>query len=436
MKKSRILPLAIGLAAMLALGGCTRNQINYQVAECIGTVGQYDNNEPVETPKMKAEREMREAEEQLQNQQQNAMEVAEKLALSYEYEAAINYLQNEEALRDYEGVEEKIAEYQNAINSMYEYDGTIGHLCFTNLVVDPKRAFDGDEYSSIYKSNMITLDEFEKMLDSLYTNGYILIDIHSLAEELADSRGDVTLKQAYPYIPNGKKPLILSVENLDYSSIRNGDGVATKLAIDKEGNVGALYTDDEGHDLIGAYDVVPVVEKFIAEHPDFSFKGARGIIGLSGSNGILGYDIESDAVTDAGENLDTVRQIASKLKEDGWHFACEGYSYQYLGDMNYETLKNDINKWQSNVGNLVGPCDVLLYPFGSEVDYATEKASLLINQGFHYLVGLWSDGDHLEVNSNYLRQTRRTVTGYVLQNYPSNLTPYISTAGVIDSARR
>jgi hypothetical protein len=301
--------------------------------------------------------------------------------------------------------------------------------------VDTDRAFDGDEYSYIYKQNMITLDEFTNILNSLYEDGYILINIHDLATETDGTNGTVDMEESLPVIPEGKKPMILSVENLDYSSVRNGDGVATRLALDAEGEVGAVYTDDEGHDKTGAYDVVPVLEQFIEEHPDFSFKGARGIISVSGANGVFGYQIEEGTSADYEENIKTVKQIAQKLREDGWDFAAQGYSYKYLGDLSYDSLKEDITKWQSTSGSVLGDCDILMYPYGSEVDYSTEKASLLINQGFRYLIGMWSDGDHVEVNGTYLRQTRRTVTGYVLENYPGNFSSYFSVASILDPAR-
>lgn len=238
-----------------------------------------------------------------------------------------------------------------------------------------------------------------------------------------------------PKLPQGKKPIIFSVENLDYSSVRNGDGVATRLVLDENGEVAAKYTDDGGHDLIGAYDVIPVLEQFIEEHPDFSFQNARGIISVSGANGVFGYQVEEGKTTDYKENQETVKQIASKLSEAGWSFAAQGYSYQYLGNMSYEDLKTDITKWESVVGSLLGDCDILMFPYGSEVDYATEKAQFLISEGFHYMIGMWSDGDHLEVNETYLRQTRRTVTGYVFENYPGNFSKYFATADILDSAR-
>lgn len=437
MKRNRgkLWGLLLAAAAAAVLSGCSRSVLNYQVAECIGTLDKYENNEPVETPKMKAERENQESEEALEKERTDTLEQAAALALEYQYDEAIALLSGAEALQEDERASDAIEEYQAQLDGMYEYSGVIGHLCFTNLVVDTQRAFDGDEYAQIYRENMITLAEFEAILDELYKSGYVLIDIHSLAEETQNSSGDVSMTQKLPYLPQGKKPIIISVENLDYSSVSTGDGIATRLALDENGEVGALYTDAEGHDLIGAYDVVPVLEQFIAEHPDFSYQGARGIIGLSGENGIYGYQISSDTAAGQSDNLETVQQITEKLREDGWTFASQGYSYQYMGDMSYETLKGDMESWQTSVGAVVGTCDTILFPYGSQPDYESEKGAYLINQGYHYMVGLWTDGDHLEVNSTYLRQTRRMVTGYVFENYPNNYDTYFLTSAVKDSAR-
>lgn len=418
----------------LALSGCSRSVLNYQLAECIGTLNQYENNEPVETPKMKAERELRESEEALESEKVEALDQAEAMAGEYRYQEAISYLENTDILSEDERSQEAVAKYQAALDDMYEYEGDIVHFSFTNLVIDTARAFDGDDYDSMYRSNMITLKEFQSILQTLYESGYILIDIHSLAEETG-SGSQVTMTAKLPTLPKGKKPMILSVDNLSYSSPRNGDGVATKLALDSEGNVAAVYTDEEGHERRGAYDVVPVLEEFIGEHPDFSYQGARGIISVAGKNGIFGYPVNVSEGVDNSENEAAIRQIADKLKEDGWTFACAGYSYEYMGDMSYDALREDITSWQTKVAPLVGACDTLLYPYGSEVDYTTEKGAFLINQGFRYLVGLWAIGDHLEVNTDYLRQTRRNVTGFVFANSPNAFDDYFSAAAVLDEAR-
>ena len=429
-KGKGLIALAL-LTATLTLSGCSRSVINYQIAECIGTVGMYENNEPVETPKMQAERQARESEEAVEENRVSILEEAEYLALGYYYEEAISLLENSEELSEDERALTAISDYQKLLDSCYYYDGAVPHLSFTNVVVDTDRAFDGDDYASIYKQNLITLDEFNAILDSMRESGYVLIDIHSLAE-VSDTDSMI---QTEPYLPNGKKPLIISVENLNFASMRNGDGVATKLALDDEGNVAAVYTDEGGHDLYGAYDIVTALNAYVEEHPDFSYQGARGIIGLSGVDGLFGYSIDEGEAFDYDDNISTIKAVVAKLREDGWNFACEGYSYQYMGDMNYDTLKTDITKWENLVGSLVGEADVLMYPYGSEVDYTTEKGNFVILEGYRYLIGMWSEGDHLEVNDSYLRQTRRTVTGYMLENYPSSFSDCFSVSAIKDKAR-
>lgn len=35
--------------------------------------------------------------------------------------------------------------------------------------------------------------------------------------------------------------------------------------------------------------MVPLIDRFVEKHPDFSYRGAKGILALTGYNGILGY---------------------------------------------------------------------------------------------------------------------------------------------------
>ena len=55
--------LAFVLGGAMMISGCTRSQINYQIAEAIGTDGKYENNEPVETPMMAERRKLLEESE-------------------------------------------------------------------------------------------------------------------------------------------------------------------------------------------------------------------------------------------------------------------------------------------------------------------------------------------------------------------------------------
>ena len=59
--KAVVMMLLIGVSLLTV--GCSRSTINYQIAESIGTVGMYENNEPVETPQMQVEREQKESQQ-------------------------------------------------------------------------------------------------------------------------------------------------------------------------------------------------------------------------------------------------------------------------------------------------------------------------------------------------------------------------------------
>lgn len=435
-KKRILLTVLIGLAAAFGAGGCSRSVINYQIAESIGTVGEYKDNSPVETPKMQAERELEEAESELEAERTAILEEAEALAAGYWYEEAIALLEESNLLAEDERATAAIEEYQSAENALVEYEGDVLHLNFPNLIADTSLAIDGDSYATTYSQNLITLSEFEGILNQLYEKGYILVDIHSLADKADDGFGDITLSTAALMLPEGKKPLVISVENLNYANVRSGDGIATRLVLDDEGEVAAAYVDSKGVTQTGAYDTVPALEQFIEEHPDFSWQGARGIIGLSGKYGAFGYEVEEDSDVNWESNADTAKQIAEKLAEDGWTFATQGYSYTYMKDLSYDGLVEDITKWEESIGSLVGDCDTLIYPYGSEVEYISDESVYLTGAGYCYLVGLWASDDYLSVNETYLRQTRRSITGYLLENYPDYYTSFFTVSEILDSVRQ
>ena len=60
------------------------------------------------------------------------------------------------------------------------------------------------------------------------------------------------------------------------------------------------YIEDDGTVSVGDYDVVPLIDRFVEEHPDFSYRGAKGIVALTGYNGILGYRTDISYQTPSG----------------------------------------------------------------------------------------------------------------------------------------
>ena len=135
------------------------------------------------------------------------------------------------------------------------------------------------------------------------------------------------------------------------------------------------------------------------------------------------------------QNLETVKQIADALRADGWEIACAGFAHSYMNDMTLDQLRNDISQWQEQVGALVGDASILFYPYGGEVEYPGDKLDYLLENGLIYLCGLWADQNFLELGENYMRQTRRFVDGYTLENAPDFFLAYFNTSSVIDPDR-
>ena len=79
-KRSFAAVLAVALSGAVMMSGCTRSQMNYQIAEAIGTDGMYENNEPVETPKMAEKRKLLEESESEEATLQEYLSQAEALA--------------------------------------------------------------------------------------------------------------------------------------------------------------------------------------------------------------------------------------------------------------------------------------------------------------------------------------------------------------------
>ncbi len=91
---------------------------------------------------------------------------------------------------------------------------------------------------------------------------------------------------------------------------------------------------DDGSISTGSYDLVPLLEDFIQEHPDFSYRGARAIIAFTGYEGILGY---RTAGSDAADNpnyqqdREQAAKVAQCLRDNGWELASHSWGHLKLG---------------------------------------------------------------------------------------------------------
>ncbi len=292
----------------------------------------------------------------------------------------------------------------------------VPHIFFHSLVVDPVRAFGDAESGAGYMDYMATQSEFAKILDQLHAKGYVLVSPHQLATVEGDGR--VTPKPLA--LPVGKKPLVMSIDDVSYYEYMDGDGFAKDLFVAEDGRVLNHYTDASGTTVQGSYDVMPMVDDFVRAHPDFSHEGARGVIALTGYNGVLGYRSSPSEYAGVNPNLDadiaTATSVAQALKAQGWEFASHSWGHINFTNSSLGSIQADTAKWKSDVEPIVGSTDLLIYPFGADISgvpgYRGEKFDYLKSQGYSFFFnvdgsvpawGQWGD--------EYLREARINIDG-------------------------
>ena len=256
------------------------------------------------------------------------------------------------------------------------YDGVVEHLFFHPVVAYPELAFDGDAQSDGIDDFMVTADEYRAILQSVYDRGFVLVDIADVWSETTGEDGQPKMVRNTLYLPEGKKPLILSFDDVNYYPYMLDNGFAYKLILGDDGKIVSWGLDPQGKEVVSRdLDAIPILDKFVEEHPDFSPFGAKGCLSLTGYEGILGYRTQTDTKswTDEQEahrqtEREAVKPIVAELKRTGWTFGSHTWGHIRLGTKPMETIQADTKRWADEVGSLVGPTNVLFYPHGERPD--------------------------------------------------------------------
>ena len=256
------------------------------------------------------------------------------------------------------------------------YDGVVEHLFFHPVVAYPELAFDGDNQANGIDDYMVTVDEYNKILESVYEKGYVLVDINDVWSETTGEDGQPKMVKNTLYLPEGKKPLILSYDDTNYYPYMLENGFTYKLIIGDDGKIASWGKDPQGNEVVSRdLDAIPILDKFVEEHPDFSPFGAKGCLSLTGYCGILGYRTQTDSADQSPEfeanrqkEREAVKPIVAELKRTGWTFGSHTWGHIRLGTKSLESIQTDTQKWLNEVGSLVGPTTILFYPHGERPD--------------------------------------------------------------------
>ena len=381
---------------------------------------------------------------------------ANELAKGYDYDGALAMLETFPADKsEYQGLLDAYNAYTQAKAQLKPFDSaaTIPNLSFHCLIADPARAFTDKEYGNSYNQNYVTIDEFSKILEQLYANNYVLVDFDSFIVETVGEDGKVTYSTQPIYLPEGKKPFMLT-ETLvnyelftidsdgDWEADKGGDGFASKLVV-KDGKIVNEYVDAQGNVLYGAYDLVPILENFIAAHPDFCYQGARAILAVSGEDGVFGYRTMLSAKTKKGEDyynqqVAGAKAIAQALRDAGYTIACYTYSNVGYGDISATKIQVDLDNWKKEVKPVLGDVPILVYAKSSDIsadgNYEGGKYNVLKSEGFRYFINS-ANVPYAEITVNYVRQSRIMVTGKQMTTKADIFSSYFNAKSVLNELR-
>ena len=400
---------------------------------------------------------------------QQMISEAQLLAAGYDYDGAIAKLMSISGYDTDASIQQMITDYTSQRDACVPVEPTtVPHIFYHSLLNSTSKAFDverlGQGAVDGYNAWMVTVDEFDQITQRLYDAGYVYVRLRDLVTQTTDEDGTVHFAPNTELkLPEGKKAIVLSIDDLSYYHSYEAASFPEKLVLDDNGEVKCLYTDAAGNTSIGDYDVVPRLNSFLKEHPDGAYHGARGLLAMTGYNGVFGYRTDTDYLLQENlmedqrawldshpdynydQDVADATAIADALKEEGWEFASHTWGHLSVTDKSVETLQTDNEKWVATVEPIVGPVDTIIFAHGNDIGSwegydGNEKYAYYNSVGYHFYCNV--DGSvpyWVQITDRYVRQGRIDVDGYRLylaaNGEDSSLSQLINLDGVFNEHR-
>ena len=387
---------------------------------------------------------------------QRILNEAAVLAAGYDYQAAIDKLNTFTGdTTKYTDFTLRSSEYAQALTQLVAHNDPdeVANLSFHVLIADPSRAFTNQSMGGKYNQNFVTIDEFQKILEQLYANDYVLVEMDSFVDEIAAGDGSVTYSSKSLMLPDGKKPVMITETMVNYFNYmidsnddgtpdQGGAGFASRLVVEN-GEIKAEMVDAQGNTVVGNYDLVPILEDFIKEHPDFSYRGARATLAITGHEGVFGYRTNASVVNSKGqtyydEQAAGAKAVVQALRDAGYEIACYTYSNADYGKDNASAIQEDIDKWTKEVVPIVGEVDTIVYARATDIaaagSYSGSKYNVLATAGFRFFIGNGNKAT-TDIYADYVRQNRLMVTGSQMYYSSTTFSSYFDSKAVLNSQR-
>lgn len=431
-----IIGITIVLVLVFLIGGAIRR--NQKPEE---TLPSTDPTSETDSPENLAAQQAQEA--------QRLLLQAQAAADDYNFEEAMTILSSFSGnMADFPELLSAYNSYSETVDNLVVWDdpSEIVNLSFHVLIADETRAYADRQYSTSYKNNFITVSQLRQILDQLYSNGYVLVDLFDVYTERYDESTGKTVYEAKALsLPAGKTPFLLTQTHVNYYTYMvdgDGDGMADaqgagfahRLEVGVDGKLTNVIINADGTESTGEYDLVPILESFIEAHPDFSYHGARAILGITGYDGVFGYRINSSSLS--ASKLEAEQQGAAELiyalQQTGYRIACYTYDNINYGDKSALQIQSDLEKWAEFVQPwITGGTDILIYArdadIGDTEPYSGAKFNVMYNAGFRFFMGVSPSG-WSQVGDMYVRHNRVMITGSTLRDHPDRFT------GMFDAA--
>lgn len=299
--------------------------------------------------------------------------------------------------------------------------GPVEHIFVHPLVPYPYRAFHSREATG-FRDYFVTAGEFRRMLAQLHRRRWVLVDITAaLGGRLS--------------VPRGRRPLVLSVDDLNYYDYQREAGLGRRLVRTPDGRVAVEVADPSGRGVRRSrYDVVPALDDFVATHPDFVVDGARGVLALTGYEGVLGERTNRADLPGNDRRIRRARAVVGALKAEGWRFASHSWGHIDLGRSSVARVVADAERWRDQVQPIVGRTDVYVYPFGA-VPSSAARRELQRRFGFRVFCTI-EPVARTSREGGAVVMARRHVDGLAFADQARALRPLFRVADVVDRAAR
>lgn len=399
------------------------------------------------------------ASELLQAESDRLEAEAKVLALQYDYKSAM------EVLGSYTGglsanptlkalYDEYAAAWENAV--VWDDLSRIPNLSFRSLIPDLERALADERYGERFGKNYITTTEFTNLLQELYDGGYVLVSLYDVVPTAAGADGAEVITAGAIRLPAGKKPIMLTQEAANFFTYMvdgdgdgmadaDGAGFASRLVLTADGSLKSEMVTAEGETVTGDFCLIPILETFLAQHPDFSYQGAKATIALCGYDGLFGYRTDPETAEKISQSyysqqLTDVKPVIAAVREAGYDLACSTYGFEEYSELGSAGVKDDLDLWQREVTPLLGQVDILVYPNDGDIKdaetYEGTKYEVLAAAGFRYFIGRSTDGTlWSQVTDAYARQNRLWITAEALTEHADWFADLFDASDVLESGR-